>query len=490
MPPNDRSPYIIAYPAVILSAWLWEAAGSIATAAIAGLLIEHFMFSTQKIPLGPAVAGSSFRVAAFVLGSILAGVLTRRAAMDRERQARLAGERQLALSKAEQQILAEQERSRDLAREDELRTKLALEGADLGIWEWDLRTNKSRWSQGFYRLHALSPEVEANYDLWRSLVHPQNVTRVEAEIQEAIRTGDSFTSEYQVSRPGGDPEEKWISIGGRVVLNEHGEPVTMAGYCLDVTRRKQTEAALIQTEKLAVAGRLAASVAHEINNPLEAAVNLVFLAQSDAAPEQAAFLDEALAQLERVATIAQQTLQFSRKPGTTTTCAPAQIVDSVLVLLRPKLTVTATEVVREIRSERQIPCTPGEIQQVLTNIINNAIDAMGQNGRLRIRIADSTLWGESSTRGVRLTISDNGSGMLPEVLRRLKEPFFTTKSETGTGLGMWITNELVERHKGKLSVRTSAAGRHHGTVFSLFLPDRVSEEAEVSQGTGPLEILT
>src|SRR4051812_18304071 len=120
MPANQRSPYVIAYPAVILSAWLWEAAGSVATALVAGLLIEHFIFTTQQVPLGPALAGSNFRVFAFLLGSLLAGILTRRAAMERERQAQLAGERQLALARAEQQVLAEQERSKDLAREDEL----------------------------------------------------------------------------------------------------------------------------------------------------------------------------------------------------------------------------------------------------------------------------------------------------------------------------------------------------------------------------------
>lgn len=471
MPVNHRSPYVIAYPAVILSAWLWETSGSVATALVAGLLIEHFIFATHQVSLAPTANAWGFRQLAFLLGSVLAGTLTRRAAQQRDRHARLAAERELSLARAEREIAAEKENSRDLARENEVRTELALEGADLGIWEWDLQTNQSRWSTGFYRLHRIEPSSEASYSLWHTMVHPDDRKTVEAEIERAGQTGDSFNCEYRVWS-GESSQDRWIALGGKVVTKDDaGRPLVMAGYGLDITRRKNNEAALIQTEKLAIVGRLSASIAHEINNPLAAALNLIFLSRNLTVDSQSAkFLDEAAIQLDRVAVITRQMLSFSRKPTGPSSCQPAEVLDSVLRLLHPKIHLMEIRVVQEIRTKQAIPWIAGEFQQVLTNMVNNALESMTAGGGLRLRISDSRSWKNPTTSGVRVSIGDTGSGIAPDVLRRIREPFFTTKADTGTGLGMWVTYELIERHRGVLSVRTSTSAVRHGTVFSLFLP--------------------
>lgn len=199
---------------------------------------------------------------------------------------------------------------------------------------------------------------------------------------------------------------------------------------------------------------------------------------------EAGYLDEATTQLDRVATIARQTLSFSRRSGGPSVCQPADLLRGVLHLLRPKINSTGTRVLEEIRTDRPVPCVPGELQQVLTNIINNAIEAMGREGTLIVRVSNASRWDDAQAEGVRISIGDTGPGMSAKVLRRMREPFFTTKADTGTGLGMWVAYELVERHGGKLLVRTATSADRHGTVFSLFLPARSEVlPAALAQGT-------
>ena len=235
------------------------------------------------------------------------------------------------------------------------------------------------------------------------------------------------------------------------------------------------QAALLRSEKLAVTGRLAASIAHEINNPLESVTNLLYLMRGNLSPEQRKqFLAEAEQELARVTEITKQTLRFYREPSQPTATDVSAVLDSVLRLHGSRLRAAGVKVHREILSETvTVLSTPGELRQILANIIGNATDAMRQGGCLRIRISNRKQWQRTGCC-VRLTIADNGTGIPPDVLPTIFEPFVTTKGETGTGLGLWVTSEIVKKNGWKIRVRSSRNPARRGTVFSLVIPQLAS----------------
>jgi signal transduction histidine kinase len=229
--------------------------------------------------------------------------------------------------------------------------------------------------------------------------------------------------------------------------------------------------ALLRSEKLAVTGRLAASIAHEINNPLEAVTNLLFLMRADASTDsQRKYLAQAEQELARVAEITKQTLRFYREPSQPTATRISTVFDSVLMLFGPRLVSAGIAVERIERSaSATVLSSPGELRQVIANLVGNAIDAMRTGGRLRIRISQYRYPGHSRDL-VRLTIADTGMGIPGEVLPTIFEPFVTTKGETGTGLGLWVTAEIMKRNGWKIRVRSCSHPGHSGTTFSIVIP--------------------
>jgi signal transduction histidine kinase len=240
---------------------------------------------------------------------------------------------------------------------------------------------------------------------------------------------------------------------------------------VDVTENKRTEQVLLQSEKLNAVGRLASSIAHEINNPLEAVTNLLYLAQQAAvSPEAKRYLTTAELELRRVSVIANQTLRFYRQSTNPKPITYQELIEATLPLYQGRLANSHVIIERRDRTHRAVTCFDGEIRQVLSNLIGNAIDAMhGTGGRLLIRSREATDW-QTGRRGIVLTVADTGSGMSTYTLSRIFEPFFTTKGISGTGLGMWISREIVDRHLGHLKVRSSLPPHPSGTVFTLFLP--------------------
>jgi signal transduction histidine kinase len=235
--------------------------------------------------------------------------------------------------------------------------------------------------------------------------------------------------------------------------------------------RKRAEAALVQSEKLAAVGRLAASISHEINNPLEAVTNLLYLIRAeDELPDRTkTYLLLAERELARVSQIAGQTLRFHRQSTNPTSVTAEELLDSVVALYQGRLLNARINLLFEHRGATAINCYEGDIRQVLNNLVGNAIDSMRTGGRLIVRTHDSVCW-HDGRRGIRITIADTGYGMSPEVRQRIFEAFYTTKGLGGTGLGLWISKGIVEKHQGRLSVRSSNRPPHTGTVFSLFLP--------------------
>ena len=227
----------------------------------------------------------------------------------------------------------------------------------------------------------------------------------------------------------------------------------------------RAQEALLRSEKLAVTGRLAASIAHEINNPLEAVTNLLFLMREEGSSDrQKKYLAQAEHELARVAEITKQTLRFYREPSQPTATRITTVLDSVLMLFGQRLVSSEIRVERNERApSATVLSSPGELRQVIANIIGNAIDAMRTGGRLRIRIAQAR-------QSVRLTMADTGVGIPKEVLPTIFEPFVTTKGETGTGLGLWVTAEIIKRNGWKIRVRSCRRPGRSGTTFSIVIP--------------------
>jgi signal transduction histidine kinase len=247
------------------------------------------------------------------------------------------------------------------------------------------------------------------------------------------------------------------------------------------------EQALLMTEKLASVGRLAASIAHEINNPLEAVTNLLYLAKRDIGNREKAekHLQSATHELDRVTHITQQTLGFYRDNSSPVNVNPSQILDEVIFLYAKKIEARGVKVLREYDENATATLLEGEVRQVFSNLISNALDAMPTGGTLRLRVSNSHKWDNFNLPGIRITVADTGSGILLERRKRLFEPFYTTKKDVGTGLGLWITRGIVEKHRGMIHVRSKTGASGSGTAFSIFLPIKMAtrepEPAESSQ---------
>jgi len=237
-----------------------------------------------------------------------------------------------------------------------------------------------------------------------------------------------------------------------------------------VTERRIAEEALVRNEKLAAVGRLASSIAHEINNPLESVTNLLYLAATSGdLTEVREYLGTADVELRRAAAIVNQTLRFHKQATRPTNITCSDLIGSALAIYQGRINNAGIAVEKKKRAERPVLCFDGEIRQVISNLIVNAIDAMPNGGRLLLRSRDGREW-RTGREGLVITVADTGSGMTRESCERIFEAFYTTKGIGGTGLGLWISREILDRHNGTLSVRSSQRRGHCGSVFAIFLP--------------------
>lgn len=235
--------------------------------------------------------------------------------------------------------------------------------------------------------------------------------------------------------------------------------------------RRRAEDALMHNEKIAMLGRLAATVAHEINNPLSSVTNVLYLLslQPELTNDSKILIEMAQGELKRVADISHQTLSFYRESPNPVPLDLAELIEGVLWLFDRQVREKNIVVERRIDYREKFAAFPGELRQAVSNLVSNAIQALGPNGRLVIRIHESTRR-RTGERGVCILIADNGSGIAPESRSLIFEPFFSTKGENGTGLGLWVTKGIIEKHGGTIRVRSSQAHYASGTTFSIFLP--------------------
>ena len=302
-----------------------------------------------------------------------------------------------------------------------------------------------------------------------------------AELLFPARLHDDITAAVRLLHTGTDVTREIIGLhkDGRELdlsmrLTPHLEPpgilVAFSAIFRDVTERRVAEQALVQSEKLASVGRLASSIAHEINNPLEAVTNLLYLLESSVStPETGGYVRVAQEELARVSQIVTHTLRFHKQSTARTDTNLNEVLTSVLALYRGRLQHSEMEVTLQTTASH-LYCYEGEVRQVFANLFSNAFDAVKpERGRINIRCRDATRF-STGERGVRISIADTGPGIAPSVRKRLFEPFITTKGITGTGLGLWITRDLVEKNGGFIRLRTRSTSAQSGTVVSVWFP--------------------
>lgn len=324
------------------------------------------------------------------------------------------------------------------------------------------------WNRGAVEMFGYAGPEVVGMPLWKFIL-PYG----EAEIAETaigtLKTGRELSWEATSRRKDGSEIE--ISIKLTPHMEAPGTLVAFSAFVRDISKRKASERALLQSEKLASVGRLASSIAHEINNPLAAVTNLLYLIDQQAnTPELKYLAETAQDELARVSQITAHTLRFHRQISKPTQLNLRDLFESIVALYRARLRNSGIN--PRIRADAiSIHCHEGELRQIVLNIVGNAIDAMKQGGTLHLRCRQT----KNPTTGsvaIRLTIADSGTGMDSTTVGQIFEPFFTTKGIGGTGLGLWVTHDLVQRNGGIIRVRSLARSDQHGSVFTLVFPQR------------------
>ena len=362
-----------------------------------------------------------------------------------------------------------------MLREQRERFDFATDAAQIGYWFCDLPFDKLIWDAHVKEHFWLPPDAEVSIQTFYDILHPEDRERVHLAIEDSIRNHTRYEVEYRTVSPEG--EQKLIHAIGRTAYDAEGRPMRFDGVTQDITAlrlaqdaRRRAEEALMRSEKLALVGRLAATISHEINNPLEAVINLLYLIEGHAISDQVRdYTRTAQQELARVSHIVTHTLRFNRQTNTATVERLSDILDSAVAIYEARLRHSEIQLTRDYADAARLLCFGAELRQVFANLIANSFDATKRGGRLILRTREQTNW-KTGEPGLRVTVADTGAGMDAATLRHLYEPFFTTKGDNGTGLGLWVSREILTKHHASIRVKSRKSPAPKGTVFSVWLP--------------------
>ena len=368
-------------------------------------------------------------------------------------------------------VIAASKIARDISdrrQNDELHFRLAaiVDSADDAIVSKDLNGIVKSWNAGACRMFGYTAEEMIGQSILK--IVPDALRYEEDEILRKLRSGERI-DHYETVRQKKNKETIEVSVTISPIRDSSGKVIGASKIARDISDRKRIEGLLIQSEKLAATGRMAAAVAHEINNPLESLVNLIFLARQDSAVDSKTYryLLTAEEELERVSHLARQTLGYYRDTGSPAKVYVHSLIENVLTVYNAKFVSAGISVDTQFNDLQKVVVSRGEMIQVFSNIIANAVDAMRQGGALHITTRNLLA---NSGDGLQVVVQDNGTGILQEHLARIFEPFFTTKGDLGSGIGLWVAKQLVERRGGQISVASSTEKSKSGTTITVFIP--------------------
>ena len=353
-------------------------------------------------------------------------------------------------------------------RNEESRFRLAaiVDSADDAIVSKDLNGIVKSWNEGARRMFGYTSEEMVGQPILRLI--PEDLYHEEEQILRTLRAGDRV-DHYETTRRRKNGELIEVSVTISPIRDESGQVIGASKIARDISDRKRIERLLIQSEKFAATGRMAAAIAHEINNPLESVINLIYLARQniDATAKALNFLLTAEQEVERVSHLARQTLGYYRDTGSASETYLHDLIENVLTVYHAKVVSVGISVDTRFNDLQKIMVSRGEMLQVFSNIIANAIDAMPNGGTLNISARKLI---NTNGDGIQIVVRDSGIGIKQEHLERVFEPFFTTKGDRGTGIGLWVAKQLVERRGGHISIASSAEEGKSGTSITIFIP--------------------
>lgn len=358
-------------------------------------------------------------------------------------------------------------------RADEAQMKLAaiVECSDDAIVSKDLTGIITSWNAAAERILGYRADEIIGSPILTII--PPELHKDEAEILRKIQAGERI-EHFETVRVTKSGERIYVSLTISPVRGPEGRIIGAAKILRDVTMQKKLEGALHTTERLAAVGRLAATVAHEINNPLEAVTNLIYLARQDAGlPDSArACLTIADEELQRVTHIARQTLGFYRDTSSPVWISVPESVEEMLAIYHRRLGYKQITLRKRIPASLRLHTLQGEFKQIFSNLVSNAIDASPQHGILDVR-AWSASHPFTDAPGIYLVVADRGPGIPAAIRRQIFTPFFTTKKDVGTGLGLWIVKGMLVKSGGFIRCRSTVAhgdSPRSGTAMMVFLP--------------------
>jgi PAS domain S-box-containing protein len=339
-----------------------------------------------------------------------------------------------------------------------------VESSDDVILSKDLNGIIRSWNGAATRLFGYSPDEMIGMSILKLI--PEDLQSDEKTIMENIRAGRRV-EHFETVRRTKSGQLLDVSLTISPIRDEQGRVIGASKILRDVSTRKRLEQALVQAEKIAATGRMAATIAHEINNPLEAVMNLMYLLRPMIAdPAGISYFQSVETELGRVSHIAKQTLGYYREHAAASSASIGEIVLHAIAIYEPRCTATGIEIKKAINSSRKIVLRRGEMMQVVSNLMMNSIYAMQAGGVLSISVEDAV----GPPDGIILTIQDDGVGIAEADLPRIFEAFFTTRSTVGTGIGLFVSKQFVEGHGGRIEIESRRDRENHGTTVRAFLP--------------------